>query len=142
MLQSFATADDATWTRIAQLHAVDAVLDASATSLIRSKNPTAFEAARFAFTKSVAESPLVGVLRNLQRSIAEDTVRNEYQLHSQIHQWFMNGEAPQNPDALNRLVYAKLFLTPDADPWLGLAPTDTFTGLENNGLVQVSPARQ
>jgi hypothetical protein len=25
---------------------------------------------------------------------------------------------------------------PDSDPWLGLVPRDTFTGLENDGLVQ------
>ena len=48
----------------------------------------------------------------------------------------LGGAAPQGVEQLNARVYANLFLTPDSDPWLGLAPADTFTGLENNGLVQ------
>jgi hypothetical protein len=39
-------------------------------------------------------------------------------------------------DQLNAKVYAELFLTPDSDPWLGLVPRDTFTALEDDGLVQ------
>jgi len=62
-------------------------------------------------------------------------VRNEYVLHSTIHEWFANQTAPRNLDELNARVYAQLFLTPDSDPWLGLVPADTFTGLEANGLV-------
>ncbi len=106
-------------------------------TLIRSKNPTATEAGRIALTKSRAENPLTTMLRQLERSIAEDTVRNEYLLHSQIHEWFVNGAALQDLDQLNRMVYAQLFLTPDSDPWLGLVPANTFTGLDNNGLIQV-----
>ena len=138
MLKSFQTADDATWSRVALLHAGDASLDGAATTLIRSKNPTAIEAGRVALTKGITENPLTATLRNLERSIAEDTVRNEYLLHSQIHEWFINGAAPQAIDQLNSMVYAKLFLTPDSDPWLGLVPANTFTGLKDNGLVQVS----
>jgi hypothetical protein len=136
MLASFQSADDATWTRIAALHAGDATLDDASISLIRSKNPTAIEAGRIALTKGIAENPLTAMLRNFQRSIAEDTVRNEYLLHSQIHEWFVNGSAPQDLDRLNSRVYAKLFLTPDSDPWLGLVPDNTFTGLDNSGLVR------
>ena len=55
-------------------------------------------------------------------------------LHTKIHEWLSS--APSDADQLNSKVYAELFLTPDSDPWLGLAPRDTFTGLENNGLVQ------
>ena len=64
--------------------------------------------------------------------------RNEYLLHSKIHEWFANGAAPDDTDKLNAKVYADLFLTPDSDPWLGVVPRDTFTGLENNGLAQIS----
>jgi hypothetical protein len=79
---------------------------------------------------------MMRMFRNLERSIAEDTVRNEYQLHSRIHEWFSTGAAPAKLDALNAKVYAELFLTPDSDPWLGLAPADTFPALDNGGLVQ------
>ena len=37
--------------------------------------------------------------------------------------------------ALNERVYADLFLTPRRDPWLGLVPADTYTALDNNGVV-------
>ncbi len=84
--------------------------------------------------------PLLKALENLERSIAEDTVRNEYSLHSQIHKWFANNSAPRDLDKLNAKVYADLFLTPDSDPWLGLAPANTLSGLEQDGLVQVTPA--
>ncbi len=141
MLKSFQTADDATWSRVATLHANEAVLDGAATALIRNKYPSAIDASVITISKTMVENPLTAMLRNLQRSIAEDTVRNEYLLHSQIHEWFLNGTAPQDIDRLNSMVYAKLFLTPDSDPWLGLAPANTFTGLDNNGLVQVSRAR-
>ena len=49
--------------------------------------------------------------------------------------------APREVDALNRRVYAELFLTPDTDPWLGLAPANTFSALENGGLVQSGAMR-
>ena len=73
-------------------------------ALIRSKNPTATDAGRIALTKGSVESPLTSMLRNFERSITEDTVRNEYLLHSQIHEWFIKGSAPQDIDRLNSLV--------------------------------------
>jgi hypothetical protein len=63
-----------------------------------------------------------------------DTVRNEYLLHRRIHDQFV--DAPndtQHVDVLNEWVYATLFLTPSADPWLGLAPRDVYTALDNDG---------
>jgi hypothetical protein len=128
---------DAVWQKIAALHSDDAALDASAIRLIQYKQPpTAAEAARITFSKGRVESPMVRMLENLQRSIAEDTVRNEYQLHSRIHEWFVNGTVPANLDALNAKVYAQLFLTPDSDAWLGLAPDDVFSALDGGGLVE------
>ncbi|MDB6064243.1 MAG: hypothetical protein JWR26_451 [Pedosphaera sp.] len=136
MLMSFQDADDAAWAALARLHAQEVSLDAGTQELIRSKVPTAEEASRTAFSKNVVESPMVVTIRNLQRSIAEDTVRNEYRFHSQIHDWFVSGKAPKDLDQLNAKVYAELFLTPDSDPWLGLVPAYTFTALPNEGLVQ------
>ena len=81
------------------------------------------------------------MMRQFERSIAEDTVRNEYLLHSQLHEWLLNSSVAEDVDRLNALVYAKLFLTPDSDPWPGLVPANTFTGLDNNGLVQTPHSR-
>lgn len=131
-------ASDALWAGVAALHAKDATLDGASVNLIKSKNPTAIEAGRRAISKAIVENPLTVELQNLERSIAEDTVRNEYLFHSQIDDWFIHGTVPDAVDALNGRVYAELFLTPNSDPWLGLAPANTFTGLEDNGLVQAS----
>lgn len=135
MLKSFQNMDDADWAKIALLHQDDAALDAGAQTLIRSKNLTAYDASRTALSKALYENPFVVMMRNLQRSIAEDTVRNEYVLHSKIHDWFASGTEPKDLERLNSKIYAELFLTPDTDPWLGLVPANTFTGLDDNGLV-------
>lgn len=128
---------DSIWQKIAAVHHGDAALDPNSIKLIQFKQPpTAAEAARVAMSKTVVESPMVRMLRNLQLSIAEDTVHNEYQLHSRIHEWFANGTAPTNLDALNSKIYAELFLTPNSDAWLGLAPADAYSALDGGGLVQ------
>ena len=121
------------WNRIAQLHAADAQLDAASIALIRAQHPTAAAAARRAFSKSLVEDPLVRMVRTFQGSIAIDTVRNEDLFHLRIHQWLAKNPDP-NLAVLNDRVYAKLFLTPSSDPWLGLMPADAYTGLENNGV--------
>jgi len=89
-----------------------------------------------ATAKSLVESPALRTLRNLQRSIAEDTVRNEYLLHREIHDWFVQRDAPEDVDTCNAKVYAELFLMPESDPWLGLAPANVFTALPNEGLIE------
>ena len=128
---------EAVWQKIAALHTADAALDSDAQRLIQFKQPpTAAEAAQITASKMQVETPMIRMLRNLQRSIAEDTVHNEYQLHAQIYEWFVNGTAPTNLDALNSKIYAQLFLTPDSDPWLGLAPADVYSALDGGGLIQ------
>jgi hypothetical protein len=92
-----------------------------------------------AVTKRIAEDPLVRMLAKLHASIAVDTVRNEYDLHRRLHQWWATGTAPQDVEQLNDKVYAELFLTPRSDPWIGLLPADVYSGLENNG---VSPEKR
>jgi hypothetical protein len=111
-------------------------LDQDARRLIREKSFSAAQASRVALSKSIVEDPMIRMLQNLERSVAEDTVRNEYLLHSRIHEWFVTGTASEDLDQLNARVYAELFLTPDSDPWLGLAPSDVFSALDNDGLIQ------
>ena len=72
----------------------------------------------------------------LENSIAEDTVRNEYLFHAKIHEWLATPTPSFAVDSLNSRVYAELFLTPESDPWLGLAPRNQFSALENGGLVE------
>lgn len=127
--------DERLWQLIAQLHAAEAKLDEQSLNLIRAQNPAAAHAGRRAMTKARVEDPIIRVVRSLESSIAIDTVRNEYQLHRQIHNWLAN--APEkNVFSFNEKVYAQLFLTPSSDPWLGLAPVDGYTGLPNGGVAQ------
>ncbi|HLP89049.1 MAG TPA: hypothetical protein VK184_10720 [Nostocaceae cyanobacterium] len=120
--------DEATWNRIASLYHSNARLDQNSIALIQSKN---FQAAKDA-------NGLSNVVRSFERSMAVDTVRNEFMLHRQIHQWFVDGNETQNVNVLNEKVYAELFLTPSSDPWLGLAPKDAYSGIDNDGIVNSS----
>lgn len=129
------TTEDA-WKKIVALHHDEAALDPSSVRLIQFKQPpTAAQAGRITTSKRAVEDPMVRMLRNLQNSIAEDTIHNEYQLHARIHEWFVSGIAYQNLYTLNTRVYAELFLTPNSDAWLGLAPADAYSALDNGGLV-------
>ena len=89
-----ATPDDL-WPQIAALHFDEAVLDEASRKLIASKNPTAARAAEAAVTKLRVETPLVRMFRNLQESIAVDTVRNEYLFRRQILEW-LAGDTPRS----------------------------------------------
>ncbi len=81
---------------------------------------------------------MLRLVRAFENTIAIDTVRNEYTLHRQIHEWLANGTVPLTVavDDLNDRVYSQLFLTPSNDPWLGLVPGNVFTALDNNGVTQ------
>lgn len=132
-MDPLAVNDDRLWQIIAQLHAKEAKLDVASVQLIRSENPTAVQAGKLARGKYVVEDPLLRMVRSLESSIAVDTVRNEYQLHRQIHQWLAVSER-LDVENFNERVYAQLFLTPSSDPWLGLAPADGYTALPNAGV--------
>jgi hypothetical protein len=130
--------DDELWARIAALHTDDVALDANAISLIRAKTHPAGEAMLLTHSKRAVEDPMLKTIQNLQRSISEDTVRNEYTFHGKIHEWLAAPGTPHEVEALNTRVYAELFLTPESDPWLGLAPQHTFSALDNGGMFETS----
>ncbi|AFY36136.1 hypothetical protein [Calothrix sp. PCC 7507] len=115
--------DSATWQRIAKLYTADAKLDSQSVALIRTK--------RFAADKS---DNLQRVINNFETAMVLDTVRNEYTLHNQIHQWFMQGNVTNDVNALNEKVYAELFLTPNSDPWLGLMNSENYSAIDNDGI--------
>jgi hypothetical protein len=121
--------DQAAWNKIAQLYANDAKLDANSVALIKAK--------KFHTAKNAADN-LQKIVKNFEATMALDTVRNEYMLHNQIHQWFMQENQTNSVEELNEKVYAQLFLTPSSDPWLGLLPSDSYSGLDNDGIHQNS----
>jgi hypothetical protein len=116
--------EDMGWARIAALHRSEATLDATSRALSRSKNLS-----RFASMDEWQRT-----LDAIERTIAIDTVRNEYLFHRTLHEWLANTNGAGSLAALNERVYAELFLTPSSDKWLGLLPDDSFTGIEDDGV--------
>jgi hypothetical protein len=116
--------DRAAWEKLAQSYRKDAVLDTRSIGLIRAKQ-----------MGQGNEQALKTLVQKFESSMALDTVRNEYLLHSQLHRWFMEGRTTRSVNQLNDRVYAELFLTPKNDPWLGLAPADIYSAIEKDGLL-------
>jgi hypothetical protein len=125
--------DEAGWNKLAALHAENARLDAATYGLIEKQTRTIFESAKSSVNPDVM---FQNVIQKLERSIALDTVRNEYLLHTKLHAWLAVIHGVENVDVLNERVYAELFMTPRSDPWFGLLSPDTYTGLDNGGVVR------
>lgn len=118
----FAKLSDENWARLARLYQNRVYLDQGSIKLMERKLPN-----------SAAMSTIIN---SFERAIAQDTVRNEYVFHAQIHNWFANGEFINGDTTtltdLNRRVYDQLFMTPASDPWLGLVNENIYTGISKN----------
>jgi hypothetical protein len=79
------------------------------------------------------------ILVGLEKTIAADTAINEARLRPQIRQFLIaqlsGGAAAPTFAELNTWVYANVFHAPATDQWMGLLPTDTFTGLPGGAVV-------
>ena len=128
-------ADEATWTRLAALHLDDVRLDAASTRLLIRHNPYTGASASDKKQSATESNRLARVVRNFEQRMALDTVRNQYLLRPVLLRWLRDGAGQLDLEKLNRRVYAELFLTPDSDPWLGLLTPDTYTGLQNDGVI-------
>ena len=118
--------DKAAWEKLAALHADQARLDRNSLRLMAQKMGR----------EAASAQSVIPMVQKFEAAMALDTVRNEYLLHSQLHQWFMQRFETQTVDRLNEQVYTSLFLTPSTDPWLGLLPKDDFSGIDQNGFVR------
>ncbi len=74
-------------------------------------------------------------IRKLENFIALDTVRNEFLYRPAIYQ-LLTKNSRLNLDEINKMIYEQVFLTPGADPWLGLNAPDIYTGLDGNGILR------
>jgi hypothetical protein len=120
--------DETTWEKLAEERAPLTTLDQSSIALMRIK--------RLACSGDAAvETDLSPLVQNLQKSLAADTVRNEYLFRTAILQWLVDGTAPNDLNQLNDKIYADLFLTPKSDPWLGLKPESVYSALDGEGIV-------
>lgn len=76
-------------------------------------------------------------LNSFQSGVVLDTVTNEYIRHSRLHLWLADDKKHfADVQVLNELVYEYLFRMPVNDPWVGLIPPDTYTALEDGGIVR------
>jgi hypothetical protein len=121
---------DRAWRNLGKFYYATSALDANSTSLMREKTFGSGPGALRNGAAGSPESPMWRMVENFQRSISEDTARNELDLHHRIHVWFSGGEPSRGVAELNERVYAELFLMPLSDPWLGLKPGDTYAGLD------------
>lgn len=124
-----AVTNEDTWTRIARQHLADAQLDEQSIGLIKRQM-------RDLWSGPALEVKTKGLVQKLRQSIALDTVRNEYMLHTKLHAWLTMGFVSDEVNTLNDKVYAELFLTPKTDPWLGLYGEDVYVGLEKGGVIR------
>ena len=122
--------DQNTWNKIAQLHIADAQLDARSIGLIRRQTRKALSADG---SSKNDDKTFAALIQKLQQSVALDTVRNEYLLHTKIYGWLL-ADKDRDVNKLNKRVYAELFLTPASDPWLGLFAPEVYTALEGGGI--------
>jgi hypothetical protein len=118
--------DEVTWNKIAELHKADAILDEQSLSLIKKQNP------------DLSPTVFASLIDKFQNSIALDTVRNEYRMHTRLLAWLTNNTWRSDVDKFNEKVYAELFLTPKSDPWLGLLMPETYTAIDNSGVVKAN----
>lgn len=116
--------DEPTWQKIAALHRDDAVLDERSISLIKKQNP------------ELPAKVFSSLIEKFQQSVALDTVRNEYRMHTRLLAWLSRDSIRGDLDKFNEKVYAELFITPRTDPWLGLLMPDVYTALDNSGVVK------
>lgn len=116
--------DESAWRQLSQRYFGQSQLDTNSLALMQHK------------VSPQSAKRIKTIAQQFERNMALDTVRNEYLLHSQLHQWFSEQENIASFEQLNQRVYSSLFLTPASDPWLGLMPADSFAAIEADGLMQ------
>ncbi|MFT3685199.1 MAG: hypothetical protein QM783_09785 [Phycisphaerales bacterium] len=113
--------DDLGWEELAVAHVAFVHLDDQSMALMRSHNPAYVDPAVFG-----------RAVEQFRTSIAQDTVRNQYDFRVKIIGWL--GKTPEiTLEALNTRVYSELFLTPRSDTWLGLKSDDVYSALPGDG---------
>ena len=116
--------DEQAWKLIASQHPENSILDELSMALMKLQN------------RSLSDQDLSRLIIRFQESIGLDTVRNEYMLRPAIYDLLSKDAWRMNLENFNEHVYAKLFLTPRSDQWLGLVSPDIYTATDNGGVVK------
>ena len=124
---------DEIWFKLEAASAMEnVVLDESASrAVLAHRAPPAKAAGRRALSKAVVEDPALALIRNISANIRQETLRNDYTLYRQLHEWF---QTPQlDSERLVQRIYSELFLSPLDDPWYGLSRPDRYSALKDDG---------
>ncbi len=121
--------EDTQWAQLAQHYRKEVVLDGMTMAAVRSKRA---DPAFLALTKAGTEVGAMRLIGNLLPLIGQDSVKNEYKMHRQIHQWLQEAGVTDR-DMLVSRIYDKIFLSPLNDPWYGLSKPDVYSAVENDG---------
>ncbi|HEY4238592.1 MAG TPA: hypothetical protein VGM88_02210 [Kofleriaceae bacterium] len=78
------------------------------------------------------------ILAQFEQAIAGDTAIDELALRPRIRSIVCASDTLDFA-TINGRIYDYVFSTPSSDPYLGLLPRDTFTGLPADGLVRTEP---
>jgi hypothetical protein len=84
---------------------------------------------------SSTSEALEAMIARLEQTIVADTALNQLQVRPQISREIVRRGGRVDFATLNAWIYDDVFRTPSQDPWLGLLPRDTFTGLPGDGVV-------
>ncbi len=113
-----------------------AYLSAGSKTLIEREQPFAHIA-----DAATRAAKLEALYLALAQSTAEDSMLNEYGMRPVVHAWLAEDPSPSF-ETLNRRIYDELFMTPAADPWLGLLDDQTYSGLVRGGVTLSAGAPQ
>ncbi|MGH7143053.1 MAG: hypothetical protein ACREJ2_02835 [Planctomycetota bacterium] len=133
------TTPGAAWSALAKVHAAETALSPATVAYMRGLDPCATTFCSVPVSKTQSDEHFAAMLAKFRTTLAEDTVRDEYQFHAKLHAWLLSAaQAGRDEDraSFNERVYRELFLTPHSDPWLGLIPEDTFSALDRDGLAK------
>lgn len=130
--------DEATWREIANFYRDGATLDERSRSIVARHMGCDCSGTN---AEVAGNEDLARKIENFENAIALDTARNEFLMHTELHLWIANGEIPLDLVELDERVYDELFLTPSADPWIGLVPENVYAALEDEG-IQAESSRE
>lgn len=89
--------------------------------------------AKMLIARKLAPGQALGpVVDRLRTSVAKDTVINQYVLHDAVRSWLAAGVS--DAAVVQDRLYDELFLTPKADPWLGLVDEGAYVGVDAGGV--------
>jgi len=110
-------------------------LDPKSRALIEAKSPRDWSTRD---ARPLDAAQLEKRFKMFERRMTEEELRNEYVFHSAVHRHLAKA-ARVAFASTNEFIYASVFMTPQADAWLGLMPTEAISGIPADGIVATTP---